>query len=707
MNSFKTPFSTIAFQDLTLSQAKEELSTLSDYLRQCDDAYYNQDNPVADDATYDQLRRRHKEIETHFPELIEQNSPSQTVGSQPTSGLKKIKHRVPMLSLDNVFNGEEFQEFINRIQRYLDLKPLDLEHLTFVAEPKIDGLSINLTYEKGILTQASTRGDGTVGEDVTANIKTIASLPQQLTGNVPDIMEIRGEVYISKEDFLKLNQEQEQANKRIFANPRNAAAGSLRQLDPEVTRARPLSLFVYAQGYSSQSIADTHDHFLKKLQVWGFPTNPHNIIVKNNKEAYQQYKTILKERDALPYDIDGIVFKVNDIKLQERLGFVGRSPRWATAWKFPAEQAITLLRKIDIQVGRTGALTPVAILEPINVGGVIVTRATLHNEDEINRKDIRENDLIVIQRAGDVIPQIIGLASSVKRKRKHQILRSEPYQFPTHCPVCGAHAEKPVNEVVRRCTGGLTCNAQIEERLIHFCSKDAFDIEGMGNKTVSEFFQEGLIHQPADIFHLQNHQDKILHAEGWAELSLKNLLAAIENKKTISLDRFIYALGIRRIGIATAKVLAKHYTSYTNWVEQMLAARQIGSDERLTLGSIEGIGPAIADELVAFFSESHNQQALKDLNAVLDIQDVETTQEGILVGKILVFTGTLSTMTRSEAKDIAERLGAKVTSSVSAKTDYVVEGVDGGSKARKAKELNIKCLDEKEWRALIGYPEIK
>lgn len=702
MNSFQTPFSTITFQDLTLSQAKEELSTLSDYLRQCDDAYYNQDNPVADDATYDRLRRRHKEIETHFPELIEQNSPSQTVGSQPTSGLKKIKHRVPMLSLDNVFNGEEFQEFINRIQRYLDLKPLDLEHLTFVAEPKIDGLSVNLTYEKGILTQASTRGDGTVGEDVTVNIKTIASLPQQLTGNVPDIMEIRGEVYISKEDFLKLNQEQEQANKRIFANPRNAAAGSLRQLDAEITRKRPLSLFVYAQGYSNQSIADTHDHFLKKLTAWGFDVNPLYQVVKNADEAEKFQQDLMSKRSGLPYDIDGIVYKVNTITLQERLGFIGRSPRWATAWKFPAEQAITRLKKIDIQVGRTGALTPVALLEPINVGGVIVTRATLHNEDEIIRKDVRENDLVILQRAGDVIPQIVSVDPSTL-----ETPRSESYQFPTDCPVCGAHAEKPVNEVVRRCTGGLTCNAQIEERLIHFCSKDAFDIEGMGNKTVSEFFHEGLIHQPADIFHLQNHQDKILHAEGWAELSLKNLLTAIENKKTISLDRFIYALGIRRIGIATAKVLAKHYTSYTNWVEQMLAARQIGSDERLTLGSIEGIGPAIADELVAFFSESHNQQALKDLNDVLDIQDVETTQEGILVGKVLVFTGTLSTMTRSEAKDIAERLGAKVTSSVSAKTDYVVEGVDGGSKARKAKELNIRCLDEKEWRALIGYPEIR
>ncbi|MDI2112517.1 NAD-dependent DNA ligase LigA [Commensalibacter nepenthis] len=698
MNSFQTPFITITPQDLTLPQAKEELSALAEYLHQCDDAYYNQDNPVADDATYDQLRRRHKEIEAYFPELIEQNSPSQTVGSQLTSGLKKIKHRVAMLSLDNVFDSEEFQDFINRIQRYLDLKKNDLSQLTFVAEPKIDGLSINLTYEKGILTQASTRGDGTVGEDVTANIKTIASLPQKLSGNIPYLMEIRGEVYISKENFLKLNQEQEQANKRLFANPRNAAAGSLRQLDPEITRTRPLSLFVYAQGYSNAPIANTHDLFLKQLETWGFEVNPLYQIVKNADEAEAFQQELMTKRSELPYDIDGIVYKVNNINFQERLGFIGRSPRWATAWKFPAEQAITRLKKIDIQVGRTGALTPVALLEPINVGGVIVTRATLHNEDEIIRKDVRENDLVILQRAGDVIPQIVSVDPSTL-----EAPRSEPYQFPTHCPVCGANAEKPANEVVRRCTGGLTCNAQIEERLIHFCSKDAFDIEGMGSKTVSEFFHKGIIHQPADIFHLQDHQDTILHSEGWAELSVKNLLSSIENKRTISLDRFIYALGIRRIGIATAKILAKHYTSFSNWQDQMLAAQTIGSDERLTLGSIEGIGPAIADELVAFFTEDHNQKTLSDLAEVLTIQDVETTQEGVLVGKILVFTGTLSTMTRSEAKDIAERLGAKVTSSVSAKTDYVVEGVDGGSKAKKAKELGIKCLDEKEWRELIGY----
>ncbi|CAI3935968.1 NAD-dependent DNA ligase LigA [Commensalibacter papalotli (ex Botero et al. 2024)] len=700
MNSFQTPFNSLLISNLTLTQAKEELSVISDYLHQCDHAYYNQDDPLTDDATYDLLRRRHKEIEVLFPELVKKNSPSQTVGSQANSAIKKSKHKVPMLSLDNVFNAEEFQDFINRIQRYLDLKTEDLEKLSFVAEPKIDGLSINLTYEKGELVKASTRGDGTVGEDVTSNVKTIAALPLQLMGNIPDLMEIRGEVYISKEDFIRLNKEQEQASKRLFANPRNAAAGSLRQLDAEITRSRPLSLFVYSQGYVSSPIADTHDHFLKKLQTWGFQVNPLYKIVKNAAEAEAFQQDLMIKRSGLSYDIDGIVYKVNAIHLQERLGFIGRSPRWATAWKFPAEQAITRLKKIDIQVGRTGALTPVALLEPINVGGVIVTRATLHNEDEIIRKDVRENDRVILQRAGDVIPQIVSVDPSSLEQN-----RSDPFQFPTHCPVCGANAEKPEGEVVRRCTGGLTCNAQIEERLIHFCSKDAFDIEGMGQKTVTEFFNEDLIHQPADIFHLQNHQEKILHSEGWAALSLKNLLTAIENKKTISLDRFIYALGIRRIGIATAKILAKHYTSYENWTKEMLAARQIGSDERLTLGSIEGIGPAIADELVAFFSEEHNQKALHDLATVLTIQHVETLQEGVLLGKILVFTGTLSTMTRSEAKDIAERLGAKVTNSVSAKTDYVIEGVDGGSKARKAKEIGIKCLDEKEWRELIKYPK--
>ena len=606
-----------------------------------------------------------------------------------------------MLSLDNVFDIREFEDFIKRIQRYLDLKPDELDNLHFVAEPKIDGLSINLTYKHGKLIQASTRGDGTTGEDVTENVKTLRNLPLTLPENYPDTIEIRGEVYISKQDFFNLNEEQEKNNKRLFANPRNAAAGSLRQLDPEITRSRPLSLFVYAQGYSDKSIADTHEHFLERLQQWGFTVNPLFKVVKNAREAEEFQQSIIHQRSGLPYDIDGVVYKINSVTLQNRLGFIGRSPRWATAWKFPAEQAITRIKKIEIQVGRTGALTPVALLEPVNVGGVIVTRATLHNEDEIIRKDIREHDQVIIQRAGDVIPQILRVDISCNSQN-----RAAPFKFPTHCPVCGAIAEKPKNEAVSRCTGGLSCKAQIEERLIHFCSKDAFNIEGMGEKTVLDFFRMDLIKQPADIFRLYQHQQTILRLEGWGELSLKNLLTAIDQHRRISLDHFIYSLGIRRIGLTTAKILARYYTSYTNWKEQMLAARQTGSEERLVLGSIEGIGPAIADEIVAFFTEMHNLTTLQDLEKELTIQDVQYQQTGKLAGKTIVFTGTLSSMTRSEAKNIAERLGAKVTSSVSQKTDFVIEGTDGGSKARKAKELGLQCLDEQEWNELIGSEKI-
>lgn len=702
MNSFLSPFSSIHPNQLTIEQAQKELLYLIKTLKDLDNAYYNQDEPLVDDATYDHLRQRYKSIEQFFPELIQDNNPGQTVGSKPTSGLKKCQHLIPMLSLDNVFNLEEFEEFIKRIQRFLDLTSEQLQNLNFVAEPKIDGLSINLTYKQGKLVQASTRGDGTTGEDVTENIKTLHNLPLTLTKNYPDIIEIRGEVYISKEDFFKLNDEQSKANKRLFANPRNAAAGSLRQLDPEMTRSRPLSLFVYAQGYSDQPIADTHEHFLQRLQQWGFTVNPLFKVVKNAQEAEIFQQNINTQRSSLSYDIDGVVYKVNSTALQNRLGFIGRAPRWATAWKFPAERAVTRLKKIDIQVGRTGALTPVALLEPVNVGGVIVTRATLHNEDEINRKDVRENDRVIIQRAGDVIPQILQVDPSYIQEN-----RRPPFQFPSHCPVCGAIAEKPNNEVVRRCTGGLTCKAQMEERLIHFCSKDAFDIEGMGEKTIIDFFRADLIKQPADIFHLHQHQHQqtILQFEGWGELSLKNLLNAINQRRNIALDRFIYALGIRRIGITTAKILARYYSSYHHWKEQMLAARQIGSDERLILGSIEGIGPTIADEIVAFFVEKHNLTTLHDLEKEITIETVHQQTLGKLAGKTVVFTGTLSSMTRSEAKDIAERLGAKVTSSVSQKTDFIIEGVDGGSKARKAKELGLQCLNEDEWKALIHTKE--
>ena len=697
MQKFQTDFHQIPISELSSEQAQKELSQLANLLKSLDHAYYNQDEPLVEDATYDKLRQRYNKIELLFPQFRQKDSISQKVGIKPTGGLQKCKHLIPMLSLDNVFDIREFEDFIKRIQRYLDLKPKELDDLHFVAEPKIDGLSINLTYKHGKLIQASTRGDGTTGEDVTENVKTLRNLPLTLPENYPDTIEIRGEVYISKQDFFNLNEEQEKNNKRLFANPRNAAAGSLRQLDPEITRSRPLSLFVYAQGYTDKSIADTHEHFLELLQQWGFTVNPLFKVVKNAREAEEFQQSIIHQRSGLPYDIDGVVYKINSVTLQNRLGFIGRSPRWATAWKFPAEQAITRIKKIEIQVGRTGALTPVALLEPVNVGGVIVTRATLHNEDEIIRKDIREHDQVIIQRAGDVIPQILRVDISCNSQN-----RAAPFIFPTHCPVCGAIAEKPKNEAVSRCTGGLSCKAQIEERLIHFCSKDAFNIEGMGEKTVLDFFRMDLIEQPADIFRLYQHQQTILKLEGWGELSLKNLLTAIDQHRRISMDHFIYSLGIRRIGLTTAKILARYYTSYTNWKEQMLAARQTGSEERLVLGSIEGIGPAIADEIVAFFTETHNLTTLQDLEKELTIQDVQYQQMGKLAGKTIVFTGTLSSMTRSEAKNIAERLGAKVTSSVSQKTDFVIEGTDGGSKARKAKELGLQCLDEQEWNELIG-----
>lgn len=687
----------LAVEQLSETQAQSELKHLAKLLRQYDKSYYQQDNPDVDDATYDKVRQRFNAIEKRFPNLIQDDSPSQQVGAVPEGQLGKSQHLVPMLSLDNVFNQEEFQDFVNRIQRFLNLDAENIKNLSFVAEPKIDGLSINLTYKKGMLTQGSTRGNGIIGEDVTENIKTISTLPQKLPGKVPDVMEIRGEVYLSKQGFFELNETQLKNNKRQFANPRNAAAGSLRQLDPEITRNRPLSLFVYAQGFSSEPIAETHHDFLKQLKKWGFLVNPLLKEVKNAAEAEAFQQEMALKRSGLDYDIDGVVYKVNSIALQERLGFVGRSPRWATAWKFPAERAITRLKQIDINVGRTGALTPVAILEPVNIGGVIVTRATLHNEDEIIRKDIRVDDYVILQRAGDVIPQILGVdPSSLKKKR------SEPFHFPDHCPVCGSKAEKPTNEAVWRCTGGLTCQAQIEERLIHLCSRDAFDIEGMGEKTVSEFYHNGFIHQPADIFRLAQHQNAILHLEGWAELSLKNLLDAIDKRRVIPLERFIYGLGIRRIGLVTAKILARHYSSYLNWKQQMLAARIIGSEERLTLGSIEGIGPAIAEEIAAFFDESHNLKTLDDLSAELTIQDAENPKSGPLAGKTIVFTGALTTMTRPEAKDIAERMGAKVTGTVSKKTDFVVVGADGGSNARKANSLGIKQLSEEEWRNLIS-----
>jgi DNA ligase (NAD+) len=599
-----------------------------------------------------------------------------------------------MLSLDNAFDAADFAEFCARAKRFLGWT----EPLAFVAEPKIDGLSISLTYEHGRFVRGATRGDGTEGEDVTANLRTMKSVPEKLNGPAPALIEIRGEVFMTKADFLTLNQAQAEAGAKVFANPRNAAAGSLRQLDPSITAGRPLSLFAYAQGESSEPVADTHWDYLQRLSAWGFTVNPLSRRLANESDAEAFQTEIGLARSGLGYDIDGVVYKIDDLALQRRLGFVGRAPRWATAWKFPAEQATTVLRDIRIQVGRTGALTPVAELEPVNVGGVLVARATLHNEDEIARKDIRIGDTVVLQRAGDVIPQIVSV---VLDRRPAD---SAPFVYPDICPACGSHAVRPPGEVVRRCTGGLICTAQLVERLVHFVSRPAFDIDGLGEKTIREFYSEGWLRGPADIFRLAEREAEIAVREGWGKQSARNLSRALAARRTIPFGRFIYALGIRRIGATNARLLARHYGDFAHWREQMLAARMIGSDERLALGSISGIGPSIAEELVDFFSEPRNVATLDELDAELTIEPEAPTEaaDSPIAGKTVVFTGTLETLTRPEAKARAEALGAKVTDSVSKKTDIVVVGADAGSKARKAAELGVRTMTEAEWRELVG-----
>jgi DNA ligase (NAD+) len=667
---------------------KQRFAELLAQLTAANTAYHTQDAPIITDAEYDALRREADAILAEHAELAESANALQEVGAKPAAGFKKVLHATPMLSLDNVFAPDEFVEFCARIRRFLGLDSTPLE---FVAEPKIDGLSISLTYEAHKFTRAATRGDGAEGEDVTANLLTLQALPKTLPPDAPEKIEIRGEIYMTKADFLALNESQE----RKFANPRNAAAGSLRQLDSRITATRKLSLFAYAQGDSSVPVAKTHLEYLKKLESWGFTVNPlSKQITEPDAESFQQQ--IGLERSQLPYDIDGVVYKINDLTLQSRLGFAGRAPRWATAWKFPAERASTVLEDIEIQVGRTGALTPRARLTPVNVGGVLVQHATLHNEDEIARKDVRIGDTVELQRAGDVIPQILGL---LKRGEN-----TTPFVFPTHCPVCGSLAVRDNEDVVRRCTGGLICPAQLTERLIHFCSRGAFDIEGCGDKTILEFYEAGLLKSAPDIFRLPQHEAEIAQREGWGKLSAQNLAAAIEARRTIPLPRFIFALGIRRIGENNAKLLARHYGSYENWKTSMIAATEIGSDARLELGSISGIGPSIATDLTAFFTEAHNLDTLAALEAELTITDMASAgvADSPLAGKTIVFTGTL-TMARPEAKARAELLGAKVTESVSKKTDYVVIGADAGSKAKKAAELGLTTLTEEEFRGMAGF----
>ena len=686
-------------EELTPLDVGAELADLAKELAAHDLAYHQKDAPTISDAQYDALRKRNDAVEALYPQYIRADSPSKRIGARAATGFSKVTHTQPMLSLGNVFTEDDYREFVESVRRFLkELSNDPSLSLEMVAEPKIDGLSISLRYERGMFVQAATRGDGTTGEDVTTNVRTLKGFPVQLPGDVPDVLEVRGEVYMSGQDFLALNAAQEKAGDKVFANPRNAAAGSLRQLDDSITANRPLSFFAYALGEVSEPIADTHWGVLEKLKDWGFPVNSETQVCPDIETVLAFYERLNTERAGLGYDIDGIVYKVNSLDYQERLGFVSRAPRWAIAHKFPAEKATTVIERIDIQVGRTGALTPVARLKPVTVGGVVVSNATLHNEDEIQRKDVRIDDTVVIQRAGDVIPQVVEV---VLNKRP---VSSEPYIFPEECPECGSHAVREEGEVARRCTGGLVCPAQALERLKHFVSRNAFDIEGIGGKHVEGFIADRMIKNPADVFRLADHAEAISKKEGWGGKSVENLIASIKNRRTISLDRFIYALGISQVGQATGKLLAKQYGSLEAWREAMRAAKIHGSEAFGDLTNIDGIGPSVAEDLIAFFDEEHNRDVVADLEDQLTIDDfiAPDVESSPVADKTVVFTGSLETMSRSEAKARAESLGAKVAGSVSQKTDYVVIGADAGSKARKARELDVTCLSEQEWLEMAG-----
>ncbi|MBI1776989.1 MAG: NAD-dependent DNA ligase LigA [Proteobacteria bacterium] len=696
----------MAVERLSESEARAELQRLADEIARHDRAYHQEDAPIISDADYDRLRRRNAAIEKRFPTLIRPDSPSRKVAPGPAQGFAKVTHRRPMLSLENAFDDEDVQGFFKGVRNFFvkpeDVAKVEPDTIELMAEPKIDGLSANLIYEHGTLILGATRGDGTVGEDVTANLRTLADVPKQLKGKAPDLMEVRGEVYMTRDDFLAMNQAQEAAGEKIFANPRNAAAGSVRQLDPTITQSRPLRFLAYAFGEISGPVAKTQAEFYKRLQGWGFKVNPLAKHVAGVEAALAFHARMLAERPGIPYDIDGVVYKVNEFALQERLGMVSRAPRWAIAHKFPAEQARTRVNEIWISVGRTGALTPVAELEPVNVGGVMVSRATLHNEDEIQRKDVRVGDLVIVQRAGDVIPQIVAIVPEERPKG------ARAFKFPDHCPVCGSLAMREPDAVVRRCTAGLTCPAQAVERLRHFVSRDAFDIEGLGDKHIRAFYEDGLVKSPPDLFTLEERDGKgrppIAEREGWGPISAKKLFDAISQRRRIPLDRFIYALGIRQVGQATAKLLARHYGTLEAWRKAMEEAQDQSSEAFTDLDAIDQIGPSLATDLLAFFAEQHNRETLDQLKHLVAVEPFvqPRTTGSPVAGKTVVFTGTLVEMTRSEAKARAESLGAKVAGSVSKKTDYLVVGADAGSKAAKAAELGVKTLSEQEWLTLIG-----
>jgi DNA ligase (NAD+) len=688
------------------AEAAAELKRLAAEIAYHDELYYRQDEPEISDAGYDALRARNDRIEARFPHLVRDDSPSLKIGAAPVEAFGKVVHRVPMLSLGNVFDEEGLRDFLDRIGRFLGRS---VAGLAFTAEPKIDGLSITLRYEGGRLVQGATRGDGYEGENVTANVRTIPDIPKAIKSRgFPDPFELRGEIYMSRAAFQRLNEEQAKRDERLFANPRNAAAGSLRQLDSSITAKRPLRFFAYGWGEVADLPAETQWDAYQILRAWGFPLNPLIRLTHTAEEMLETYRDIESGRSGLDYDIDGIVYKLDRLDLQQRLGFVSRSPRYAVAHKFPAEKATTILRDIDIQVGRTGALTPVAKLDPVTVGGVVVQNATLHNEDEIARKDVRIGDTVIVQRAGDVIPQILGVVQDKRPKG------AKRFKFPDVCPACGSHASREINpntgkeDVVRRCTGGLICPAQRVERLKHFVSRNAFDVEGLGEKHIKAFYDDGLIQSPPDIFTLakrdQRASSKLAEREGWGETSANKLFEAIEARRTVRLDRFIYALGIPHVGEITARLLARSYGTVEAFVTAMRAAGANRHSEAFAeLDNIEGIGPTVAEAIADFFAEPHNVEVVNELLREVRPEPLEAIDHASPVsGKTVVFTGTLEKMTRPEAKARAERLGAKVAGSVSKKTDYVVAGPGAGSKLKEAERLGLKVLTEDEWLELIG-----
>ena len=681
---------------LNQAEAKAELARLAEEISAHDVLYHQRDAPRVADGEYDRARRRNAAIESRFPALVRADSPSARIGAAPASGFAKVRHSVPMLSLDNAFNAEDVMEFVDRLRRFLNLGAEAT--VEAMAEAKIDGVSISLRYEAGRFTMGATRGDGTTGENVTANLKTLDDIPEGLGGTGwPQVLEVRGEVYMRKSEFLALNTRQLQVGAKPFANPRNAAAGSLRQLDAAITASRPLAFFAYGWGEISAPLGETLAAARDRLRSWGF-TLTDSELCAGAEQMIAYHGRLESRRAGLDYDIDGVVYKVNRLDWVERLGFVSRSPRWAIAHKFAAERAETVIEKIDIQVGRTGTLTPVAHLTPVTVGGVVVSRATLHNQDEIKRKDIRVGDRVVIQRAGDVIPQVVEVIKAARPKE------SRPFEFPDRCPICASLAVREEGEVATRCTGGLICPAQAVQRLKHFVSRDAFDIDGLGAKHIEAFWRDKLIASPADIFRLHERKGEILERGGWGDKSVENLIAAIEARRSIPLDRFIYALGIHQVGEATAKLLARIYHTLDHWRNSMDMARDRESEAYAELTAIDGIGPSMADDILGFFAEPHNREILDRLSQALTIEEASTpaSLQTPLSGKTVVFTGTLISMGRMEAKVRAEALGAKVASSVSARTDFLVTGEKAGSKATKAAELGVTVLSEDEWRELAG-----